>query len=93
MLQINKWNYKNHECFIHEDMEEDCIKYYGSVTNLETGWRYYPDILPYVVDKESIELWIDAGYPERLKGKNTSPLTKDYLRTLAERSKELKNNG
>lgn len=58
------WEYKGHKCEITHDYEEDCIKAWHEITTPD-GKRMIADISPYDSNPDTVNKWIDAGYPGR----------------------------
>jgi hypothetical protein len=74
MSDTKVWVYKNHTCKIELHYESDNIKAWHTVTKPD-GTVLFADITPYDSEPETLNLWIDANYPEREKGRYpTSPL-------------------
>lgn len=65
----NQWDYKGHKCDIYLDYEDDNIKAYHTVVKPD-GQSLYPNITPYDKNPGTVNLWIDAGYPENPNGMN-----------------------
>ena len=79
MSKIGKgWSYKHNLCAIEYDEQEDCVKVIHSVLNKK--FHKIADLDPYDDSKEIVELWIDAGCPER---SGNSPLTRDDLKIFS----------
>lgn len=72
------WTYKGHKCCIDPEYEEDNIKLWHMVTTPE-GETLFADISPYCGDPRLVEMWIDAGYPERI---SHSPLDEEDLKKI-----------
>jgi len=70
-----QWTYKGHKCEIFHDWEDDNCKAFHFVIKPD-GEKLFADITPYDGTKETVEAWIDAGYPER---KGMGPLHKEDL--------------
>lgn len=62
MREDDRWNYKGHQCWIELEYEEDNIKAYHMVIT-PAGALMSANISPYDRSRETVELWIDAGYP------------------------------
>ena len=75
MLSDQQWTYKGHTCKIEMDHERDdrgvveVSKAYHSVITPE-GKELFADISPYDTSKQTLNMWIDAGYPPRPAGHN-----------------------
>lgn len=81
---MDRWEYKGHKCEIDLDYEEDNIKAFHFVT-LPGGERKFADITPYDQSRKVVELWIEAGYPDRI---GCGPLHEEDLCQMIE-DKEL----
>jgi len=80
-MRDKEFTYKNHHCVIEFDVEpEECIKAFHWVTKT-TGEKVLADISPYDWKESTVELWIDAGYPERI---GVGPLDVKALQTILE---------
>ena len=78
----DRWYYKEHLCEVDEDVEDDNIKLFHFVTT-PSGERHFADISPYESGRRVVELWIDAGYPNRSQGKYPrGPLHTDDLEMI-----------
>lgn len=75
-----QFTYKGHQCIIEIDYEEDNIKAFHFVVKPD-GTRLWADISPYDSTKETVKLWIDAGYPERI---GYGPLHREDLKQMIE---------
>tara|TARA_Y100000310_G_C20609128_1_gene777096 strand:- start:163 stop:525 length:363 start_codon:yes stop_codon:yes gene_type:complete len=65
----DKWEYKGHLCEMDDDVEygpegPENVKIWHTVTTPD-GKRLTAPISPYDNDRKTVELWIDAGYPEQ----------------------------
>ena len=72
------FEYKDHQCRIEYDREEDNIKAWYIVKKPD-GQEVYADISPYNDDEELMKMWIDAEYPARL---GNAPLDRSDLECL-----------
>jgi len=64
MSRNAEWEYKGFKCRIEEDRQEDKIDYYATVIDPH-GREYHPHICNYDTTQKTVELWIDAGCPDR----------------------------
>lgn len=78
---MTTWEYKGHTCRITLDYEDDNIKAWHEVTKPGEDKATFADITPYDQRPLVVELWIDAGYPERI---GCGPLHEEDLRKMIE---------
>ena len=79
---MTQWIYKGHKCRIEFDYEDDNIKARHYVIKPD-GEECCADISSYDTRWQVVELWIDAGYPERV---SCRPLNaKDMLKIFHEK--------
>jgi hypothetical protein len=69
MEEINSWDYRGHKCEIQIEIERgpngpENEKAWHLVTKPD-GTRVFADISPYDTSMESVEIWVDLGYPGR----------------------------
>ena len=83
-----KWRYKGHQCLVEWEIEwdYDCAKAWHTVITPE-GEELMADICPYDDKKETLQMWIDAGYPKRIMiktdyGYNSGPLSEEQLKEI-----------
>ena len=62
-----EWTYKGHTILIEEEKEVDNILHWIYVTKPD-GERVFADVSTDEDAKQTVELWIDAGYPLRVGG-------------------------
>ena len=67
-----------HRCEVDEELEPDNRKLFHTVHHPELG-RMLADISPYSSGREVVELWIEAGYPNRLGGSWNFPTLRAYI--------------
>jgi hypothetical protein len=72
--------YKGHQCWIVQEVEEDNIKAFHYV-RLPSGEVKFADISPYNYNIRTIQVWIDADYPNRV---SYGPLTDEDLEKIIE---------
>ena len=77
----NSWVYKRHKCHIKTDDDGDCIKAFHYVLPPGGEKELWADINPYDTSPETVNLWIDAGYPER---QGCGPLHREDLEQMLE---------
>lgn len=74
--------YKGHRIEITECGDDDCSKACHDVW-LPDGTRLTADITPHDWSRETVEMWIDAGYPRREDGPSPiGPLRREDLEKL-----------
>ena len=88
MFEDKVWVYKRHLCRIAWDCDSDgCnAKAFHTIVTPDDE-ELWADLNPYDGDKELVELWIDADYPERTKAKTnleyySGPFSKEQLRGI-----------
>lgn len=59
----DEWEYKGNKIRIVEEREPDNKKFYHYVLT-PNGEKLSANISPYNKSRKTVELWIDAGYPE-----------------------------
>jgi hypothetical protein len=84
LFEDKVWIYKRHLCRVVWDCDVDNAKAFHTIVTPEDK-EIYADLDPYNGSKELVELWIDAGLPEKIKtstGLNRGPLNSKQLRTI-----------
>lgn len=94
-MRESQWDYKGHQCRIELDYERnpdgsvDVVKAYHYV-RMPNGQEQFADISPYDTNPKTVNMWIDAGYPDR---QGSGPLSREQLQQMiANRSGEQPNN-
>ncbi len=73
--------FKGHQIDIYECGDDDCSKAMHEVM-LPDGTRVTADITPSDWRVRTVELWIEAGYPDRKTIDSIGPLRRDDLERL-----------
>ena len=75
-----KWNYKDHLCFIHieHELDDSVSKAFHYITK-PSGEMVLAPLTPYDCKRSLVEDWIDLGYPARI---GCSPLNKWDIKLL-----------
>ena len=65
----SQWDYKGHRCWIKTETDPDdgTVKAFHNVRTTD-GQELRADISPYDTNPQTVNLWIDAGYPARQNG-------------------------
>jgi hypothetical protein len=65
--RVQEWDFKGHKCKIELDYEPDNVKAFHSVITPD-GRELFADISPYDTKRDTVNLWIEAGFPRSQSG-------------------------